>query len=176
MEHINIEFKARCSNLDKIKEILDSRQAEYRGLDHQVDSYFKVNTGRLKLREGKIENALIFYDREEAKGPKLSNVTLYHFDSNSVASLKEILTKSLGILIVVDKQRSIYFIENVKFHLDLVKGLGTFIEVEAIDIDGTLGEEKLRNQCNFYLELFGVLKEDLITSSYSDLLLQNQFS
>jgi predicted adenylyl cyclase CyaB len=174
MKHINIEFKAKCSNLDKIKEILASKQAEFRGLDHQVDSYFNVNTGRLKLREGQIENALIFYDREEAKGPKLSNVTLYHFDSNSVSSLKEILTRSLGILIVVDKQRSIYFIENVKFHLDFVNDLGTFIEVEAIDVDGTFGEEKLRNQCNFYLELFGITKENLITSSYSDLLLQKQ--
>ena len=88
MEHINLEFKARCSNLDKIKEILVSRQADFRGLDHQVDSYFKVNTGRLKLREGQIENALIFYDREDAKGPKLSNVTLYHFDSNSKLCLR----------------------------------------------------------------------------------------
>lgn len=34
---------------------------------------------------------------------------------------------------MVDKRRKIYFIDNVKFHFDVVENLGTFIEVEAID-------------------------------------------
>ena len=33
----------------------------------------------------------------------------------------------------MDKKREIYFIHNVKFHIDNVKNLGTFIEIEAID-------------------------------------------
>ena len=81
------------------------------------------------------------------------------------------LTKSLGILAVVNKQREIYFIENVKFHLDSVKGLGTFIEIEAIDKEGNLGKEKLLEQCNFFLQLFNVQKKDLLSMSYSDMLI-----
>ncbi|MBL0259969.1 MAG: CYTH domain-containing protein [Saprospiraceae bacterium] len=47
--------------------------------------------------------------------------------------MKNILIRQLGVKIVVDKRRKIYFIDNVKFHFDVVENLGTFIEVEAID-------------------------------------------
>ena len=89
-----------------------------------------------------------------------------------LTSVKEILTKALGVLIVIDKQREIYFIDNVKFHIDIVEDLGTFVEIEAIDNDGTIGKDKLLEQCQFFLDLFKISQEDLISVSYSDLLLQ----
>lgn len=170
MKHLNIEIKARCNDHEKIRSILKSRNADFKGTDHQIDTYFKVNNGRLKLREGNIENFLVFYKREDKEGPKQSDVILFKSDPNS--SLKEILLTSLGTLVVVDKQREIYFIENVKFHIDTVKNLGTFMEIEAIDSDSTFSKEKLLGQCENYLQLFGISKNDLISVSYSDLLLQ----
>jgi adenylate cyclase, class 2 len=94
------------------------------------------------------------------------------FKSDPEPSLKEILTKALGILVIVDKKREIYFIDNVKFHLDAVKDLGRFVEIEAIDNEGTIGKDRLLEQCQFFLDLFEISKEDLISVSYSDLLLQ----
>ena len=170
MGHVNIEIKAKCFNHDKIREILKSRNADFRGIDHQIDTYFEVNFGRLKLREGKIENHLIYYDRENKADPKQSNVILFNSDPNS--SLKEILTKSLGILVIVEKEREIYFIDNVKFHLDNVKNLGSFVEIEAIDENGTIGKKKLLKQCNSFLNLFKISQNDLISVSYSELLLE----
>ena len=170
MAFINIEIKAKSSNHDEIRRVLKSEKADFKGLDHQVDTYFKVNSGRLKLREGQIENHLIYYQRENKEGPKQSNVILFQSDSKS--SLKDILSKALGVLVVVDKIREIYFINNVKFHIDTVKDLGIFIEIEAIDKAGNVGEDKLLKQCQFYLDLFKISKEDLIPVSYSDLLLR----
>lgn len=170
MGHANIEIKAKSNNQDEIREILKSKNADFKGVDRQIDTYFKVNNGRLKLREGKIENHLIHYQRENKEGPKQSDVSLFKSDPKS--SLKEILTKALGVLVVVDKQREIYFIDNVKFHIDIVKDLGTFVEIEAIDNDGTFGKDKLLEQCQFFLDLFKISQEDLISVSYSDLLLQ----
>lgn len=170
MKHLNIEIKAKCNDHDKIRSVLKSRNADFKGTDHQIDTYFKVNNGRLKLRKGNIENFLVFYERENKEGPKQSDVILFKSDPNS--SLKEILLASLGSLVVIDKQREIYFIENVKFHIDTVKNLGTFMEIEAIDTDGTFGKEKLLEQCENYLELFGIPKNALVSVSYSDLLLQ----
>lgn len=175
MVHINIEFKALCKDPEKIKKILLSRNADYKGVDYQVDTYFQVNKGRLKLREGKIEQALIYYSRKDSKEPKQSNVTLFPVDSDSATLLKEILTNSLGVLVIVVKQRAIYFIDNIKFHIDKVKDLGSFVEVEAIDINGTIGINELREQCQFYLNLFKISEYDLISTSYSDLLLQKSF-
>jgi len=170
MAIINIEIKAKSNNQDKIREILKSRNANFKGIDHQIDTYFKVSFGRLKLREGNIENNLIHYNRENKAGPKQSDIVL--FKSTPDSTLKELLTKALGILVVVDKQREIYFVDNVKFHVDTIKDLGTFVEIEAIDEDESIGKEKLLEQCQFYLDLFQIPKKDLISVSYSDLLLE----
>ena len=170
MIHTNIEIKARSKNQDKIREILKSKSAEFKGVDHQIDTYFNVINGRMKLREGNIENHLIHYSRENKSGPKQSDVLLY--DSEPKSSLKSLLTRALGIFAVVDKEREIYFIDNVKFHIDSVKDLGTFIEIEAIATDGDISTEELKNQCDSYLKLFNISEEDLLSVSYSDLLLK----
>lgn len=169
MKFSNIEIKARCANQEKIRSILESKKADFKGVDRQVDTYFKVNSGRLKLREGNIENHLIYYERENISGPKQSSTILFGSDPKS--SLKEILLRSLGRLVVVDKKREIYFIDNVKFHLDNVRDLGTFVEIEAIDTDRKTGKEKLLKQCGYYLKLFGIKKVDLLADSYSDMLI-----
>lgn len=171
MKHTNIEIKAKCNNHDAIREILNSGNAEFKGTDHQTDTYFEVNAGRLKLREGNIENALIHYSREDKDEPKESDVLLYKTSKNSL--LKELLTKALGKTVIIDKEREIYFIDNVKFHLDKVKGLGKFVEIEAIGNDNE-DKDSLLQQCKFYLNLFGIAKKDLIPVSYSDLLLKKQ--
>lgn len=168
--HLNVEIKARCANPETIRSVLESQGAEYKGLDQKVDTYFKVQKGRLKLREGDIENSLIFYERSDQEGPKDSRVVLYATTPKS--SLKEALLGACGALIVVDKQRHIYFIDNVEFHVDVVTGLGSFCEIEAIDKAGSLGREKLLQQCQQYMQLLGIQEADLISCSYSDLLLQ----
>jgi adenylate cyclase class IV len=57
----NIEIKARCNDLDKIRSILKTKNALFKGVDNQVDTYFNSKIGRLKLREGNIESNLIYY-------------------------------------------------------------------------------------------------------------------
>ena len=166
--HLNIEIKAKCSDPKKIMKILESERAEDKGLDHQIDTYFNVPNGRLKLREGNIENALVFYERQNQEGPKESKVVLY--SSSPGSSLKDALIKSCGVLVVVDKHRHIYFIDNVKFHVDLVKDLGNFCEIEAIDKIGNISRTKLLQQCEHYMSLLGIRKSDLVSCSYSDLL------
>jgi len=172
MSHMNIEIKARSSNHKEIRHILEQKRAEFRGLDHQVDTYFKIPKGRLKLRRGDIENCLIYYEREDTKRPKKSQVSLFKTDHAS--GLEEILKKSLGVLIEVDKQREIYFIDNIKIHLDNVEGLGEFVEIEAMGKDEKRDGKWLLNQCRYYMELFSISEGDLIGESYSDLLLNKK--
>jgi len=166
-----IEFKARVNNPQNTEQLLQSLNPVYKGEDRQVDTYFNVSQGRLKLREGNIENALIWYDRPNDAGSKQSQVLLHKHEPGT--ALKEILIKLHGIKVVVDKKRRIYFIENVKFHFDEVEGLGKFIEVEAIDASGELGLEKIQQQCDYYAVLFQIKPTDYIAVSYSDLLLNN---
>lgn len=168
MPHLNVEIKALCANPLKIKEILLSQNARFIGEDHQIDTYFQVKSGRLKLREGNIENTLIYYQRKDQAGPKKSEVTLYQCSPD--LNLKAVLKAALGIKTVVDKRRSIFFIDNVKFHVDEVRGLGNFVEIEAIDLQGDLTEAQLLEQCQFYIQLLNIQSADLLERSYSDLI------
>ncbi len=172
--HINFEFKAACKDPDKLEQILLDKNPRFAGTDHQVDTYFNVTSGRLKLREGNIENALIHYERKNEAGAKLSEVSLYQH--NPDPALKEVLKRALGESVVVDKKRKIYFIDNVKFHFDRVRDLGTFVEVEAIDADGSIGINRLKEQCSFYAQLLGITEKDYIALSYSDLLMAKKSS
>jgi predicted adenylyl cyclase CyaB len=168
MEFLNVEIKARINNPEKIRDLLIELKADYKGLDHQIDTYFNVTNGRLKLREGNIENHLIHYFRNNQREPKESHYSLFKTEPSS--NLKTILVDSLDVMKIVDKKREIYFIDNVKFHIDTIETLGNFFEIEAVDQTGSIGKVKLLEQCNQYLELFGIKEEDLLTNSYSDMI------
>ena len=170
MAIINFEFKAIAIDVNSLEQKLLELSPTYIGQDFQKDTYFNVPTGRLKLREGNIENALIYYERKDTESSKQSNILLYQHTPS--ADLKEILIKLHGIKVVVNKKRKIYFIDNVKFHFDMVEGLGNFIEVEAIDKDGEIRVATLKQQCDKYASLFSIRSQDYIKFSYSDLLLQ----
>ncbi|MDX2284892.1 MAG: class IV adenylate cyclase [Bacteroidia bacterium] len=165
--HLNIEIKARTKERGRLREILLEAGARFHGEDQQTDTYFHTPEGRLKLREGFIERNLIFYRRGDQAGPKASEVFLYRPDEAPL--LRELLTAALGVRQVVNKRREIYFAENVKFHLDLVEGLGEFVEIEAIDMDGHADEARLRAQCAAWMERLGIRAEDLLEGSYSEM-------
>ena len=168
----NYEFKARAEDLNRLEQKLLELNPVFKGEDHQIDTYFNVPAGRLKLREGNIENALIYYERPDIADSKQSDIILYRHQPES--SLKEILTRVNGIKVIVDKRRKIYFIENVKFHFDTVIELGTFIEVEAIDETALMDMEKLKEQCRYYFSYFELNDSDYINKSYSDLILEKK--
>jgi len=169
MSLLNVEIKARCTQPDKIRKALKNQNADFKGSDHQVDTYFEVPDGRLKLRQGTIEQNLIFYRRPNAKAPKTSDINLV--PAEHPKRLLELLSNALGQKVVVDKQREIYFIDNVKFHIDVVKELGHFVEIEAIDEDGAIGEQRLHKQCRRYMKLLQIDESDLVAESYSDMLM-----
>jgi len=167
MKLVNYEFKAGLKHDAGVRAALKKLRARYIGTDHQVDTYFVVPAGRLKIREGRIENALIFYFRSSAPRARRSTIELMRLPRRN--SLRAILSAALGVLAVVDKRREIYFVGNVKVHLDRVHGLGKFVEVEAITRGG--GIRKARRQAREFQKLFGVAAADIVPHSYSDMVL-----
>jgi adenylate cyclase, class 2 len=169
MAIVNVEFKAKANHIEQAEQKLLQLNPRFAGEDHQTDTYFNVAMGRLKLREGNIENALIYYERPNDASIKVSDTLLYK--CNPGLDLKEVLTKSLGVKIIVSKKRRIYYIQNVKIHFDQIRDLGEYIEVEACDNDGEFRNDFLTDQCEYYRNFFDIKEADLVRFSYSDLLL-----
>lgn len=167
---INIEIKAKCNEIQqsKIREILTKEATTIIPAEQQIDTYLNVNHCRLKIRESKTENFLVQYDRPNDAGPKTSKYNLVPITPDS--KLKESLINSLGVKIIVDKTREVFYINNIKFHLDFILDLGYFVEIEARDETETIGIDLLNYQCNYWMKVFEIQEKDLINNSYSDLL------
>jgi len=170
MAFLNVEIKAKCNDVARVRNYLVANGADFKGTDEQTDTYFNVPNGRLKLREGNIENNLIYYQRTNQAGPKSSHFDLVKIEDSN--GLKEVLTKSNGIKVVVKKIREIYYIRNVKFHIDEVPGLGSFVEIEAGNILADLSAGQLKEQCDHYMGELNIGTADLLQVSYSDLLME----
>ena len=168
MGHLNVEIKARCADPVRVLERLRELGARSQGVDEQTDVYYRVPRGRLKLRRGLIENNLVQYDRADAAAPRESRVRLVPLEPDR--ALDEALDAALKRDVVVRKTRHILWIGPVKFHLDEVDGLGSYVEIEAIDRDGTHGAEHLHAECSRFMSLLGIADADLEPRSYSDLL------
>ena len=177
-EHKMVELKARVGDHEFLRTKLSALGAEYTGTFQQSDLYFKVPEGRLKLRE--VENngtaELIYYERENIAGPKSDDAFILKVQEPE--DLKKILKKILTPLIVIEKVREIYQYQGtavssnypyIQVHLDTVKNLGKFVELEMETSEKTQEKDK-EILYNFANEL-GIEEKQLVELSYSDLLL-----
>ena len=128
----NIEIKSPLRRRPETEEKLGSIGARLEWTKEQVDTFFKVPSGWLKLREVEGDPAeLISYRRSvEDSGPRESEYNIFRLQDAS--ELKLVLEQSLGILGRVEKQRALWLWRHTRVHLDRVEGLGDFLELETV--------------------------------------------
>ncbi|MBN1477404.1 class IV adenylate cyclase [Candidatus Sumerlaeota bacterium] len=163
----NVELKARVDSLDRIAEACLALGAEPRGTLHQADTYFRVSDGRLKLRDfGDGRAELILYHRPDVMGPKRSDYEVVPADP----ALGALLGQALGVAAVVEKRRGLWMWRNVRIHLDDVKGLGQFIEFEAV-VSEAFPEAICHSHVAHLREALSVGVQDLLATSYLEMVL-----
>ena len=165
-----VELKARAESLDPFRKKLKNLKTRHVGTFHQIDTYFEVPEGRLKLREteGKREAALVYYEREDIPGPKSCKVFILELQEPQF--FRDFLHKVLNEKVVVDKTREIYRHQGTQIHLDTVEHLGTFIEFERRTEGTPEAIRKDRETLQSLMKTLGIKTKDLIEGSYSDLL------
>lgn len=164
----NIEIKARINNYQRKKQLVESFVAGQPIVLHQKDTFFNSADGRLKLRLlSPSEGQLIYYQRPDLDGPKLSEYYIY--PTSEPGLLKSLLSRSLGVRGVVKKTRLVYLAQNVRIHLDQVSGLGDFLELEVVfmsEQDRSIAEKQSR----IWMKNLEIARQDLIEGAYIDLL------
>lgn len=163
----NLEIKAKIPSVQHAASIARNIRASHKGELHQIDTYFKVHHGRLKLREILNDHAeLIYYDRDEQSEQRLSRFEVYPVAD--AAQLKRLLTQSNGIRGIIEKKRVLYMYNDTRIHIDEVLRLGTFLEFETAVHES---EEEARKELNFLIETFNIEVQDYFLHSYVDLLI-----
>ncbi len=167
---VNLELKARIASLEAAEARALAAGLQFRDILPQVDTYFRVANGRLKVREQKGGPCeLIFYERSENTSERLS--TYQKEPVTDPARLVQLLSRALGILAVVTKERRLYLYRGSRVHLDTVRGLGTFVEFEVpAEVEGT---EEIMTELR---RLFGIEEADVIKNSYSDIIFGESIS
>ena len=164
----NIELKVRCANLEKARDAIRNIGAVFERIVSQVDTYFYVANGRLKLREiDAVAAELIWYDRPDAAEFRDSRYIVVPI--SDPVSLKAALTAANGTRGEVRKTRELWMYHQVRIHLDTVAGLGDFIEFEAVCSEAD-SDAVARGWLNELYDVIGIEPEDIHTSSYSDLM------
>ncbi len=170
----NVELKARVRDLAEARKTAAALGARYMGLQEQVDTYFPVVQGRLKLRQiDGLRAELIWYARPDLAQARTS---LYHrAPVANPETVKTVLAAALGVLAVVHKRREIFLWQNVRIHLDEVAGLGAFLEFEA-----ALGDDQPEAEGQAPLahlvQLFHIPSEALVPVSYAEMIPESTVS
>jgi homotetrameric cytidine deaminase len=161
-----VELKATDPDPARSLQIALDLGAEDRGVLVQRDTYFRVPDGRLKLREETPGRAvLIQYAREDRAEARESRYRITPVEDPE--TLRTSLDEALGTLVVVDKERRLLLWEGVRIHLDTVKGLGSFLELEGVASEASdLSGE--RDRVAQLSEALGLDDSRILADSYSD--------
>jgi predicted adenylyl cyclase CyaB len=166
----NVEIKARVRDFAGLRVRAAQLSDAPVTIIPQVDTFFRTDKGRLKLRELAAGAAqLIYYERPDQSGPKRSDFNI--FATRDAPTLKTVLALALGIRGTVEKVRYLYMVGQTRVHLDDVKGLGQFMELEVVLQPGQTDQEG-QNIAERLLADLGVDPADLMDTAYMDLLEQ----
>jgi predicted adenylyl cyclase CyaB len=164
----NVEIKARISSVAALVARVAALADAGPTTIAQDDSFFHCAAGRLKLRvfaDGRGE--LIAYQRSDSAGPKLSDYL--RVPVAEPAALHDALARACGLRGRVVKQRTLYLVGATRVHLDVVEGLGHFLELEVVLRDGqTVAEgEAVAHEL---LAALAIPPAQLVPQAYVDLL------
>lgn len=164
----NLELKAKYPNIKRAESIARELSETEPEILEQIDTYYNVPHGRLKLRQihsnDGISMELIWYDRNEAGGERISNYE--RVELNGESGFYKILEQALEIDVKVEKQRTVYIWNGCRIHIDIVEQLGHFLEFEVLTSHPSPPNERLQH----LTEKFGITDLDIINCSYADLL------
>ncbi len=163
----NVEIKARVSDLPRLRAKVASLASTPPEVVVQSDTFFVVPRGRLKLRHSSGGSGeLIYYERSDATGPRESSYCRYACPDPT--ALAAVLGEALGVRGLVEKRREVFMMGRSRIHLDDVRGLGSFLEIEVVleDGDAAAGTERVRE----LLTAFEIPASALVARAYIDLL------
>src|ERR1035437_590621 len=130
---LNLEIKIHMDSNDSPLKVLNNLHAEFVRDINQTDIYYSMPDSLLKLRVEDEEECLIKYNRDEENPDRFSDYEVIYLKSSGTEKFfNSIFTPEA----VVRKKRSLYLYNNTRIHLDIVQGLGTFMEFETLVVTG----------------------------------------
>lgn len=164
----NLEIKIKVDSHKQIKSKLEKNGIKNVTLLSQKDIYYSFDKGLLKLRIQNGEYQLIKYLRNETGKDRWSDYAILSISGEGIEDyLKQLFNEET----VVEKDRELYIYKNTRIHVDRVKKLGHFIELETVVKD--INESEAILEFNEVVALLDLNTRNELRMSYRDLLIKN---
>jgi adenylate cyclase class IV len=172
---VNVESKTHGVDLDAVARIASALGARFEGELDQLDTYFRVRHGRLKLREishrtpgGRVSVSaeLIRYERADESGPRVSSYE--RTEVSDVTQCRTQLEAEHGVRGYVRKRRELWTLDSTRIHLDRVETLGDFVELETVSAGSPRPAD--RREHDRIASALGLDPSATVEGSYIDLL------
>lgn len=144
-DNIEIEIKVKIEKVEKLQLFL-KEHGQFHGEKHQIDEYFTPETGDFMA----VRPVNEWLRLRDADGKYTINYKLWHRDQTGKSEYCDEIETSIGdiaqgqkilqslhfrSLVVVDKVRSVWTYQDFEIGIDIVRDLGTFVEIEYIGKD-----------------------------------------
>jgi len=161
----NLELKIQINNPVNLIEKATKVGARFEKELNQKDIYYRSDSGLLKLRLQNGRAELIQYKRDEKNPERWSEYYVLQITDKSAESFFE---KLFSIEAVVEKTRLLYIYKKTRIHLDKVRDLGDFLELESVV---NQNEDESKSEFDEVVKLLSLDTSKQIKKSYRDLIL-----
>lgn len=165
----NLELKIKLNSFNEVKKQIKKNEIEFKEILNQKDIYYKIKSGsHLKLRIENGQKSLIKYNREEKKKNRWSDFYVIGIEGKDAEKVFEEL---FGIETIVEKRRELYYFMDTRIHLDKVKNLGHFLELETLVFND---KKDAKKRFDTVVKILKLDVKNQIRNSYRDLIKQNK--
>lgn len=162
----NLELKVKLHSFASVEGGLKKIKAKHTALLKQKDIYYRSTTGLMKLRVVNGKQEFIYYERNENTKKRWSN---YEVLAVERANAERFFARLFPVELIVTKSRELYMYKNTRIHLDTVRGLGKYLELETV-VSGKKSDAA--KEFAFVKSALGLDDFNEIRLSYRDLILQ----
>ena len=160
---LNLEIKIKLGSHEPALAVLKELNAEFVKELYQKDVYYKIPRYLLKLRIEDEGESMIRYIRDEVNPDRFSDYEVIYFKAGGNEKFFNTIFETET---VIEKKRLLFMYKNTRVHLDTVKHLGKFMELETLVLDG---KDDAKKRFSFLIDKFSININEQIKGSYRDL-------
>lgn len=165
MNDIEIEIQVNIENSKSLINFLE-KNADFQKESHQIDEYFSPSHCNfigvrpinewLRLRNSDGKYSINYKNWHRDKDGKSYHCDEYETKIEDLTQLKKILEAlNFKSLVNVDKIRRVWKYKDYEIAVDLVKGLGDFVEIEYIGKEEKVDPKKITEEMVNFLKSVG---------------------
>lgn len=163
---MQIEIKVKIKNPAEIEEKIKELGAKFWKKTKEKDTYFHSKKGVFKVKQSSDGECLLIHDFRPKESITTALRTELPLDAVYAEKLMDIFAATVGIQLVLERERIQYIYHGMLFAIDAITHHDTFLEITSDEVLEK-NTAKAKEQLLEMLQKFGFGEKDLETKAYN---------